>query len=111
MTRDERRAIVWAAGKEFGYRSPQHELTIQEHMVPNEHGVLVYKHEDAPKTGYIVQTFRGATSEATVFSSLEFARKHVTLNPCSLIFRAAQVSRIENGWVSLMSNDSEPLDC
>lgn len=60
---------------------------------------------------YIVQTFRGTTSEATEFNSLEYARKHVGLNPCSLIFRKEQVSRIHDGWVSLMSNDSEPLDC
>jgi hypothetical protein len=109
MTRDERRAIVWAAAKKFGYRSPQHNRAIQKHMVPNEHGVFVYKH-DEPKT-YIVQTFRGATSEANEFSSLEYARKHVGLNPCSLIFRKEQVSRIENGWVSLKDGDSTPLDC
>lgn len=108
MTKDERRAIVWAAAKKFGYRSPQHNRAIQKHMVPNEHGVLVYKHEE-PKR-YIVQTFRGAASEVAEFNSLEFARKHVGLNPCSLIFRNEQVSRIHDGWVSLKSDDSQPID-
>lgn len=59
---------------------------------------------------YIVQTFRGATSEATEFHSLEFARKHVGLNPCSLIFRKEQVSRIEDGYVHLRADDSEPME-
>lgn len=59
---------------------------------------------------YIVQTFRETTSEANEFSSLEYARNHVKLNPCSLIFRKEQVSRIEDGWVSLFSHDSEPVD-
>lgn len=63
------------------------------------------------KKTYIVQTFRGATSEATEFNSLELARKHVKLNPCSLIFRSEQVSRIHDGWVSLKDGDSTPLDC
>ena len=108
MTRDERRAIVWAAAKKFGYRSPQHNRAIQKHMVPNEHGVLMYKHE-APKR-YVVQTFRGATSEANEFGSLEYARKHVELNPCSFIFRSEQVTRIENGYVSLRADDYQPLD-
>ena len=60
---------------------------------------------------YIVQTFRGTTSEATEFHSLEYARNHIKLNPCSLLFRKEQVSRIdEDGWVSLFSHDSQPMD-
>lgn len=59
---------------------------------------------------YIVQTFRGTTSEATEFHSLEFARKHVELNPCSFIFRKTQVSRIENGYVCLHADNHHPLD-
>lgn len=60
---------------------------------------------------YIVQTFRGTTSEANEFGSLEFARRFVEANPCSLIFRKEQVSHIdEDGWVSLKDGDSAPLD-
>lgn len=109
MTRDERRAIVWAAAKKFGYQSPQHNRAIQKHMVPNEHGILVYKHEE-PKR-YIVQTFRGAASEVAEFNSLDLARKHVGLNPCSLIFRSEQVSRIDGGYLHLRADDSTPVDC
>ena len=60
---------------------------------------------------YIVQTFVGTGCEVNEFSSLDYARKHVELNPCSLIFRKEQVSRIDaEGWVSLKSNDSQPVD-
>lgn len=60
---------------------------------------------------YIVQTFVGAASGVAEFNSLEYARKHVELNPCSLIFRSEQVSRIdEDGWVLLHAHDSDPID-
>ena len=60
--------------------------------------------------GYIVQTFTAEGSEANFFGSLEMARKHVSLNPCSLIFRQEQVTRIENGYVSLKASDYQPVE-
>jgi len=60
---------------------------------------------------YVVQTFNGTRSEAHKFQSLEYARKHVELNPCSLIFRAEQVTRIGNdGAVYLHMHDCKPID-
>lgn len=62
-------------------------------------------------TRYVVQSFpiKGG-SEVAIFGTLEYAKRHAELNPCSLIFTMEQVSRIEDGYVYLHADNCKPLE-
>jgi len=62
---------------------------------------------------YIVQSFtvrgKNKDGEINTFFDLTMARRFVERRPCSLIFKASQVSRIEDNRLYLKADDYQPI--